>query len=578
MNALKTCFYTSPVQDRPMNDVFTLLNPGITGIKNRIQNKSGNQSPLKFFIMAAIGLIFWGGLFAVSHKVLIYFSSIEDIGLLLSYKLLSMIVAIAFSLFFISSIITSISRLFLSKDLICVHAMPVPTWQVLLSRWMVSFFDSTWMVFLYIVPVLLSYLLVFKKGLFTLLMMGAGIVSLAVTATIAGTVLVVVLVMVIPAGRLKSVFVIFGMVIFCLLYIFARMVKPEQLVDPETFNTVLLYITSLKTPSSPLFPGTWVFDGIKGILEGNLSFGFHNLGLSWSFSIISLLLMLLTADLLYKKGLSKSLGKTERSIKPLPDEKLLKKSPSPTRALVIKELRSFLRDQTQWSQIFLIFALIIIYVYNFTLLPLDRSPIGEFYLQNLLSFLNMGLALFVLTAIAGRFAYPAISMESEAFWIIQSSPVSLSRLLWIKFFIYLAPLFILTQILIVITNLLLHVTPFMMVISIATTTIMVPAVIALAIGIGSIYADFKLENPLKSVTGFGGMVYMISCAILVGSIILLEAGPVYTIFMAGIRNRALAAHEIAWSMFCFTLVPVISLSCIFIPMKLGVRSLNRRWQ
>jgi len=37
----------------------------------------------------------------------------------------------------------------------------------------------------------------------------------------------------------------------------------------------------------------------------------------------------------------------------------------------------------------------------------------DVYLQNLFAFLNMGLALFVLTAVAARFAYPAVSLEKE---------------------------------------------------------------------------------------------------------------------------------------------------------------------
>ena len=75
----------------------------------------------------------------------------------------------------------------------------------------------------------------------------------------------------------------------------------------------------------------------------------------------------------------------------------------------------------------------------------------------------MGLATFVLTAVAARFVYPAVSMEGEAFWIVRSSPVKIRTLLWIKFCLYYVPLLILTEILIVVSNILLHVTPFMMV-------------------------------------------------------------------------------------------------------------------
>ena len=87
------------------------------------------------------------------------------------------------------------------------------------------------------------------------------------------------------------------------------------------------------------------------------------------------------------------------------------------------------------------------------------------YLQNLFSFLNMGLALFVLTAVTARFAYPAVSLEREAFWLVKTSPLSLRTFLWIKFFIYYLPLLILTEILIVATNILLNVTPFIVITS-----------------------------------------------------------------------------------------------------------------
>jgi ABC-2 type transport system permease protein len=75
----------------------------------------------------------------------------------------------------------------------------------------------------------------------------------------------------------------------------------------------------------------------------------------------------------------------------------------PARAFTVKEIKTFFRDQTQWSQIFLVAALIVIYLYNFSVLPLDKSIIKLEYLQNLISFLNMGLAAFVLAAVSVRF-------------------------------------------------------------------------------------------------------------------------------------------------------------------------------
>jgi hypothetical protein len=124
----------------------------------------------------------------------------------------------------------------------------------------------------------------------------------------------------------------------------------------------------------------------------------------------------------------------------------------------------------------------------------------------------MGLASFVLTAIASRFVYPAVSMEAEAFWIVRAAPVSIRTFLWVKFFLYYVPLVILAEILIVVSNLLLDVTPFMMGLSTVTVFAMVPGVVALAVGLGAAYPDFKSENPAQAVTSFGGLLFMISCA------------------------------------------------------------------
>ncbi|MBW2170247.1 MAG: hypothetical protein JRG69_13505, partial [Deltaproteobacteria bacterium] len=106
-------------------------------------------------------------------------------------------------------------------------------------------------------------------------------------------------------------------------------------------------------------------------------------------------------------------------------------------AVISKDIRTFFRDNTQWSQLLLLVALVVVYIYNFTVLPLDKSPIRLDFLQNILAFLNMGLAGFVLAAVSARFVFTAISAEGEAYWIVRSSPLRLKRYLWGKYFSFL---------------------------------------------------------------------------------------------------------------------------------------------
>ncbi len=312
-------------------------------------------------------------------------------------------------------------------------------------------------------------------------------------------------------------------------------------------------------------------------LAGRLKSGVFHTALAWSFLATITFVLIMVAEAIYFQGLSKTQTASAR---------LLKKNtagwrcfdflPGPIKSFTVKEIKTFLRDQTQWSQLFLIAALVVIYVYNFKVLPIDKSPIKTVYLQNLFSFLNMGLALFVLTAITARFAYPAVSMEREAFWLVKSSPLSLKAFLWIKFFIYYFPLLILTETLIVTTNILLSVTPFMMTLSTVTVFFLVPGIVALGIGLGAAYPDFKAENPTQTVTSFGGLVFMIVSAGTIGLVILIEAGPVYKLFMADIRGQTLSPAGWLWTIGSFASAFVFSLAAIALPMRFGENRLSKR--
>ena len=285
------------------------------------------------------------------------------------------------------------------------------------------------------------------------------------------------------------------------------------------------------------------------------------------------------SGLTYFHGFSQAQTTAKRLFKPVKLngwnwEHLLNFLSRPAKAFAVKEIRSFFRDSTQWPQLFLIGALIVVYLYNFSVLPLDRSPIKTVYLQNVFSFFNMGLASFVLSAVAARFVFPAVSMEGEAFWIIQAAPVSIKTFLWIKFFLYCVPLFIMSEILIVVSNILLQVTSFMMFLSVATIFFLVPAVVATAIGLGSVYPDFKSENPALSVTSFGGLLFMLCCFGLIVLVIILEAGPVYYLFMSVMHSKNLSIMQITWSVISFALVLFLCILATLYPMHMGEKSLQ----
>jgi len=556
------------------HDIITLLKPRLWSIKNSAGSKNNSGGTIKYVFIGSLGLLFWGGVFTVSLRVLKYFKGIDQIGDILAFKLLSMMIITSFALLIFSSILTALSKLYLSRDLLLVHSVPVSAHKIFIARWIDSTFDSAWMVNLYTLPVFIAYGIIYDGGFLYYINMIFALLSLSVTASALSSILVMAAVIIIPANRMKNIFVFMSILFFVVLYIAVRLMKPELLVDPEVFNTVIVYITALKTPSSPLLPTTWIFDSIQNTLTGPISSGIFHTTLSLSFSCVMLFIAVFFADALYYKGFSKSQTASVRLFKyRLSRNRFIRRLSGPVRAFMEKEVKIFFRDQTQWSQLFLIAALIVIYIYNFKVLPLERSPIQTIYLQNLLSFLNMGLALFVLTAITARFAFPAVSTETSSFWIVKSAPMRVNKFLWIKFAVYYLPLLILSESLIVITNLLLNVTPFMMVLSTVTVFLLVPGIVSLGIGLGAAYPDFKAENPTQTVTSFGGYLFMILCAMYIGIVILIESGPVYDIFMADIRGRTLGIAEWAPIICAFAAVLGFAMAAVILPIKIGARRL-----
>lgn len=557
-----------------MTEVLALLKPRFLSFKNRRVSKNEKGRRLRFFLLGSLGLTFWGGTFMILYRILTYFQGFEDFGDILAYKLLSMALITFFSLLIFSGILTSLSKLYLSKDLPLVHSLPVSRAKIFLARWIECTIDSSWMVLVYSLPVFLSYGIVYQKGFFYYSMVGVNVLPFCLIASSISALIVLMVAVFLPAGHIRSVFIFLGLFAFLLLLLSFRLMRPEKFVNPESFGSLMLYLKTLESSHSPLLPTTWVFDSLRNSLSGSAKDAFFHAGLSWSYALTMIFVTTWVSGATYFKGLSKAQTAPRRLFS---SRHFKKRGHAPfsnflsgsTRAFALKEIKTFLRDKTQWSQIFLVVALIVIYLYNFSVLPLQKRE----YLQNTLSFLNMGLAAFVLTAVAARFVFPAVSLEGDAFWIVRSSPVSIRTFLWIKFFVYLIPLLFLSEVLIVATNILLHVSPFMMILSVVTIFLMVPGIVSMGIGLGAIYPDFHSENPAQSVTSLGGLIYMTVSIGYIALIVILEAGPVYHVFVSHFRGGTLSYLQWIWLVGSFSIVLVLCGAALLIPIRLGERKI-----
>jgi ABC-2 type transport system permease protein len=198
--------------------------------------------------------------------------------------------------------------------------------------------------------------------------------------------------------------------------------------------------------------------------------------------------------------------------------------------LFVKDLTVFLRDASQWSQLVLLLALVVVYVYNFSVLPIDDgSPLAA-TLRNVVAFCNLGLAAFVTAAVAARFVFPAVSLEGHCWWVLRAAPVKLTTLWWSKFVLAFLPLAILGEGLIVVTNRYLGVQAGLTVVFMATLLLVVAAIVSLGLAFGAAYPRLDTKNAAQIATGFGGVVYMVSCFALIAAVTALEIWPVSRLF------------------------------------------------
>jgi ABC-2 type transport system permease protein len=194
-----------------------------------------------------------------------------------------------------------------------------------------------------------------------------------------------------------------------------------------------------------------------------------------------------------------------------------------------------------------------------------------FFLANIIPFVNLILAGFVLASIAARFIFPGISLEGRTLWLLRSSPLEMRQLLWSKFWVGTIPLVVLALVLVFATDVLLEVSGFMMAVSIFTITMMTFAIAGLALGFGALFPKFNTENAAQIPTSFGGLVLMMASIALIGVVIVIEARPVYQYVGAQLLHTAPTVGGL-W--LGFGGAALICLAATFFPIRIAVKRMK----
>ena len=528
----------------------------------------------RFLLLGTVGLVFWTAIFYVLFRLLTYFKGVQEIGPFLAGKLLGVLLLTFLSILLLSNVITALSSFFLAKDLDMLVGGPVDWLTLYGAKLVETLTNSSWMVVLMAVPIFTAYGVVYGGGWAYPLVVAVTLVPFFVIPTVIGSALTLVLVNVFPARRTRDILSVIAVFAAGGVVLLFRLLRPEKLARPEGFRSLVEFISVLRTPTSPLLPSEWVQKSTMSWLQGGIDL--TSIYMLWSTAAAFVVLGAMLHRSWYTKGFSKAQEGAQRFARPSGIHGFWMRALGPfgamRRELVMKEVRLFFRDTTQWSQLILLGVLVLVYVLNIKLLPLRGQGI-TFFLVNVIPFLNLALAGFVLASIAARFIFPGVSLEGRTLWLLRSSPMRMRDLLWAKFWVGTLPLLLLAVGIVVVTNLLLQVSQFMFAVSVLTITGLTFGLAGLAIGLGTLFPQYETENAAQIPTSFGGLVFMMAAVGLIAAVIVLEARPVYAWVAARAFGRGTVdPREMAIG---FGAAAAVCIAATLVPIRIALRRLER---
>ena len=554
---------------------------GLTGLlwpklKTRINAARTDEARLfKAAGLGAVGLFFWTFIFVIIWRMLLYFRNTQGIGDLLAAKLLGLALLTFLGILLLSNVITSLSTFFLSRDMELLMASPADRVQVYGARLVETIANSSWMVALLMVPLFLAYGFTYRADWGFYLLVTAVMVPYLVLPAVLGTAFTLMLVNLFPARRTRDLLALMGLFAAAGVVVLFRFLRPERLVRPEEFRDLVDFMAVLRTPSSVWLPNEWATDALMSYLNGFFDpFPFLLLlSTAAAFVVLGAWLHLKS----FPKGFSRAqegANRRENRGRSRLAEGILSPVPVTTRELVLKEIRVFFRDTTQWSQLILLGVLVAVYVYNIQVLPLYTGEQLSFFLINLVSFLNLGLAGFVVAAIAARFVFPAMSLEGRMMWLLRSSPLDIRTLFWAKYWVGTVPLLLVSLPLIIATNLILEVSPLIFALSTGTMILMTLALTALALGFGALYPNYETDNVAEIPTSFGGLLFMMAAVSYLAGVILLEAWPVYRFLLASLRDEPAGNSTLIPLVLGVVGAATLTGLAVVLPLRAGVRKVR----
>lgn len=546
-----------------MNKLNLLINFYFLQIKNNILQVNKEK-----IIKTTLFLFFAGFFFPVIYHLFFFifkhFYTAQLIGPLLVRKLLYTFYMTFTVMIILSSIVASIPVLFFSREMDFLFSSPIKTETIFIIKYFKIIVDSCWMILLITIPIFAAYSRVLKIDIFQYFFIFISHIPFFVVCVSVGIFLTLLLIKYFPGQGIRNfVIAVYGIFLVA-FFIYFRMLEPEKITGAD-YNQIMELVRNLKAPDNFFFPHTHLLKIINNVTYSGILSGILPFLLFATLSAVAFILVVYIAKLLYFEGFSKKeIFKKEKKL-----EKVFAiKKTEEFLTLLKKDIKYIIRDTTQWIQLVFLFGIIFLYLFNIYKLPADL-----FNLREVIYFLNIGFIGLVMSAVGARLILPVISMEGKSFWIVKTLPLTIKKYIFYKLLIY--TIFIVsTGLLISILSLnLLKTDKIINFITVFSTVLITSVIAGCGIGLGAVFADFKIKNPEDLITGIAGLFYMFITFLFIALLLFLEAGPVKDYYLSKILK--FKEFNIAKYFINFILIIIIAFLTVGISVWAGIKRLEK---
>ena len=530
------------------------------------------------FVIGYAGLAFW--LFCQGLK---FVANFPGLGTVLVERLMFLLFAFLFVLLLFSNLVISYANLFRNRETSFLLALPIPPQVIFRWKFMESALLASWAFLFLISPLLAAYGLTNHVPWHFYLATLALVALFVVLPAVAGAWLAVNVARFLDRRAFQVAAV--GLAVLALVGM-AFWFKTEPITDEMLETRVLTVLDRLlmktRFAQFALLPSYWLSSGVlrwsEGALGGAGFFGLVLLSHSLFFGCLAFTRM---GNLFYdaasavqsrgsvfwqwpwfralqacQRNFDRSPGMIERVVGLVPGV------PGDIRALLVKDIRVFWRDTTQWGQSLVLFGLLAAYIIN---LRHFSQQLNYPFWVHLVSYLNLGACSLNLATVTTRFVYPQFSLEGKRLWIVGLAPLGLVRVVKTKYWLTSFESLTVTLGLIWLSCHMLRLPADRTLYFVAAVSLMSFTLNGLAIGLGALYPNFKEENPSKIVSGFGGTFCLVlSFVYIFASVTLLAFGSPWS------WTRSVGA-SFGWPVASWIGFILLSGTLGWVPLRLGLR-------